>query len=125
MRGKVLDVNSLSFFHSSLYISLNGNGYLDLCFFVGLQTFTTVGLHAISTGNIMVAILSNILQLVAGSDSASALRNRIVGEFQIESAGTRIIRTALLQDEVILSAANAKKPPLVPLKLSLQSASLL
>ena len=63
--GEVLDVNSLSTFHSILYISRNGNGYLNLRFFVDFQTSTTIGGQiVISAGNITVSIISNILQLI-------------------------------------------------------------
>ena len=55
MAGEVLDVNSLSTFHSSLYILRNGNGYLDLRFFVDFQTIATVGRQIVtSAGNITV-----------------------------------------------------------------------
>ena len=110
MAGEVLDVNSLSTFHSSLYILRNGNGYLDLRFFVDFQTIATVGRQIVtSAGNITVSVISNILQLIVGSRGTGAFRNRIVGKFQLESAGSRIIRSTLIQDEVILCAANTKK----------------
>ena len=63
--GEVLDVNSLSTFHSSLYISRNGNGYLGMRFFFDWQTIATGGRkRTVSTGNIMVSVISNILQLI-------------------------------------------------------------
>ena len=125
MAGEVLDVNSLSIFHGSLYILRNGNGYLDLRFFVDFQTIATIGGQiVISAGNITVSIISNILQLIVGSRGTGAFRNRIE---------CKILRNPLIQHGQTGNVSRKifrqgsgepplpKKPPDLPLKLSWQS----